>query len=227
MKPDGKPLYLNGAYFDILGFTREEFEDAERRGVGWAEQIYEDDRAKVGEAWMALAQHGVPLNLEYRVKKPWVYLDEASGTELKGETWLQGTAVAEIGIDGTVVAVQGHVVEISLKKFSERLLAERLEDALETKKQADRFIDMTSHEMSESGKGVDSKEFKEAYHVLGNPLSAILQSADGILTSLENNDRLGIGMSFSSETVETVIDSAQTIILCAQHQKVSSKFSRF
>ena len=69
---------------------------------------------------------------------------EATGTQMTGETWLQGTAVSEIGIDGTVVAVQGFVTEISLKKFSERLLAEKLDDALENKKQADRFIDMTS-----------------------------------------------------------------------------------
>lgn len=144
LRPDGHPLYLNDAYFSLLGFTREEFQEAERNGVGWADQIFEEDRARVGEAWMALAQEGVPLNLEYRVKKPWTYIDEATGTQMTGETWLQGTAVAEIGIDGTVVTIQGFVTEISLKKFSERLLAEKLEDALENKKQADRFIDMTS-----------------------------------------------------------------------------------
>ncbi|THZ27314.1 hypothetical protein D6C90_09005 [Aureobasidium pullulans] len=202
LKPTGQPLYLNDAYFDIIGFTREEFEEAERRGLGWADQIHEEDRGFVGEAWLALAQEGVPLNLHYRVKKPWNYIDEATGTQMTGETWLQSTAFSEIGHDGQVVAVQGFVFDVSLKKFSERLLSERLEDALEHKRQADRFIDMTSHEMR-------------------NPLSAILQSADGILTSLENNNRLGISTgseTLSSEVLETVLDSAQTIILCAQHQ---------
>lgn len=144
LKPDGQPLYLNDAYFRMLGFTREDFEEAQRNGVGWADQIHEDDQARVTEAWIALSLEGVPLNLEYRVKKPWIYVDDASGTQMTGETWLQGTAVAEISIDGTVVAVQGFVTEISLKKFSERLLSQRLEDALEHKRQADRFIDMTS-----------------------------------------------------------------------------------
>lgn len=202
LNPTGEPLYLNEAYFRILGFTREEFEENQRTGVGWADRIHDDDKAKVGEAWLALAQYGTPLNLEYRIKKPWTYIDDASGLEMTGETWLQGTAIAEIGIDGSVVAVQGFVTEISLKKASERLLSERLEDALEHKHQADRFIDMTSHEMR-------------------NPLSAILQSADGILTTLENNNRLGITCettSMSDHVMETVIDSAQTIILCAQHQ---------
>jgi len=202
LKPNGEPLYLNEAYFRILGFTREEFDERQRSGLGWADRIHDDDQAKVGEAWLALAQYGTPLNLEYRIKKPWKYIDDASGLEMTGETWLQGTAIAEIGIDGSVVAVQGFVTEISLKKASERLLSERLEDALEHKRQADRFIDMTSHEMR-------------------NPLSAILQSADGILTILENNNRLGISSeatSLDSHVLETVIDSAQTIILCAQHQ---------
>jgi PAS domain S-box-containing protein len=202
LKPNGEPLYLNEAYFDILGFTREEFDERQRSGVGWGDRIHDDDQAKVGEAWLALAQNGTPLNLEYRIKKPWKYIDEASGLEMVGETWLQGTAIAEIGIDGSVVAIQGFVTEISLKKASERLLSERLEDALEHKRQADRFIDMTSHEMR-------------------NPLSAILQSADGILTTLENSNRLGITSdtsSLSGQVLETVLDSAQTIILCAQHQ---------
>lgn len=42
------------------------------------------------------------------------------------------------------------------------------------------------------------------------------------MTSLDNNNRLGITSGISSvsdELVETVVDSAQTIILCAQHQK--------
>jgi PAS domain S-box-containing protein len=202
LKPTGEPLYLNDAYFRILGFTREEFDEAQRSGVGWADRLHDDDKAKVGEAWLALAQHGTPLNLEYRIKKPWKYTDEVTGLEMVGDTWLQGTAIAEIGLDGSVVAVQGFVTEISMKKASERLLSERLEDALEHKRQADRFIDMTSHEMR-------------------NPLSAILQSADGILTALENNNRLGItsGLpSMDDSVLETVLDSAQTIILCAQHQ---------
>lgn len=65
LKPDGKPIYLNDAYFDILGFTREEFEEAEKSGVGWGDQIYEEDIPKVAEAWKNLSEYAVPLDLEY------------------------------------------------------------------------------------------------------------------------------------------------------------------
>lgn len=170
---DGKPIYLNDAYFDLLGFTRSDFEEAEARGVGWADRIEDEDREMVTAAWQKLIE-GEPLNLEYRIKKPWKAYDTTTGTEMSGPTWLQGTAIAEMDEEGNFIAVQGFVTEISAKKFSERLLAERLENALETKQQADRFIDMVSHEMR-------------------NPLSAILQVTFSLLfraCSLTNSNNI-------------------------------------
>lgn len=59
-----------------------------------------------------------------------------------------------------------------------------------------------------------------------NPLSAILQSADGILTALKFDkseirrpSHLREPLFLDSEAQEIIIDSAQTVILCAQHQK--------
>ena len=138
LHPDGSPIYLNDAYFELLGFTRSDFEEAQSRGVGWADRIADEDVANVAQAWTALVKDGAPLDLEYRIKKPWKAYDTATGTEMTGPTWLQTTAVPEMDDEGNIVAVQGCITEVSLKKFSERLLMERLEDALETKRQADR-----------------------------------------------------------------------------------------
>ena len=54
-----------------------------------------------------------------------------------------------------------------------------------------------------------------------NPLSAILQCADEISSSLsEYRETAGVGASsLLAEIVESNIDAAQTIALCAQHQK--------
>ncbi|KAH7116911.1 histidine kinase [Dendryphion nanum] len=79
----------------------------------------------------------------------------------------------------------------------------RLENALEMKRQSENFIDMTCHEMR-------------------NPLSAIIQSADGIVAMLalttppapKTNDQPLMDYNHNN-----VLDSAQTILLCAQHQK--------
>lgn len=60
-----------------------------------------------------------------------------------------------------------------------------------------------------------------ASHEMRNPLSAILQSADGILSALDSSNLplLGEQWALTYDTAENVIDAAQTIILCAQHQK--------
>ena len=50
-------------------------------------------------------------------------------------------------------------------------------------------------------------------------LSAILQLADGILTSLTPPSEDTPSRSVSLDTIDAIIDAAQTITLCAQHQK--------
>lgn len=51
-------------------------------------------------------------------------------------------------------------------------------------------------------------------HEMRNPLSAILQSADWIVSSLHSEPG-----KLSPGAAEEIIDAAETIILCAQHQK--------
>ena len=70
---------------------------------------------------------------------------------------------------------------------------------MELKRQQENFIDITSHEMR-------------------NPLSAILQCADEISTLLGDFRSSG-SESIDAGIVADSIDAAQTIALCAQHQK--------
>lgn len=58
-------------------------------------------------------------------------------------------------------------------------------------------------------------------HEMRNPLSAIMQCADGIVSSL--NDMLTSAdqtrpAAFSQSTINVMLEMAQTIVLCAQHQ---------
>ncbi|KAF1996214.1 hypothetical protein P154DRAFT_566231 [Amniculicola lignicola CBS 123094] len=92
------------------------------------------------------------------------------------------------------------------KVMTDKEQKEQVQELLENKNQSENFIDMTCHE-------------------LRNPLSAIIQSADGILTAFGHSDTDNGAQGSSSElsnanhTQVTVLDSAQTILLCAQHQK--------
>ena len=137
-----------------------------------------------------------------RLKKPWTSIDKASGQEINGETWLLANAFPDVGSDGKVSTVQGWLMDISHRKFSEALLAHKLENAREEKRQSENFIDMTSHEMR-------------------NPLSAILQSADNIVLTFKSSEdpSLEEDKTLRAGVTHEIVDAAETIILCAQHQK--------
>lgn len=198
---DGRELYVNDTYLEMLGMTREEH--AKRpAGTFWTEEIHEDDLERFSNIWQKVVIDKSPITVEYRMKKPWHSIDKSSGQEISGETWLLATAFPEVEADGTVSAIQGWLTDISHRKFSENVLSSRLQDALENKRQTENFIDMTSHEMR-------------------NPLSAILQSADSIVTAMSSVGMplLGEDITMDVDMAEDILDAAQTIILCAQHQK--------
>ena len=67
------------------------------------------------------------------------------------------------------------------------------------RKSQEKFMDVTSHEMR-------------------NPLSAILQSADGIVTSIIELKSCEGSMTLTNEVLENALEAAQTVVLCAQHQ---------
>ncbi|KAK3645866.1 hypothetical protein LTR22_014532 [Elasticomyces elasticus] len=198
----GKPLHVNDQYLRMLGDTREKHMARRPDSDAWKDQVHPCDLDRFIEAWTTILQKKTPVTIEYRLKKLWKSVDDKTGQDLEGETWLLANAFPDLGADGEVVAVMGWLTDVSHRKMSERLQAQRLKDALENKRQTENFIDMTSHEMR-------------------NPLSAILQSADSIVSILTSAGMpiLGEGIKLDSETADEIVDAAQTVILCAQHQK--------
>lgn len=199
LRPDGSPIYVNKAYCNITGIT--DLDQLSYAGSdAWREPIYPDDIPVVEKFWLALAEQKEPALVEYRLNRPWIAKDE-NGEKIESTTWLRASAVPDLDDDGEVTTIRGWVSDISLHKWSENLQQKRLEDAIEAKFQSERFIDTVSHEIR-------------------NPLSAVLLSADGILTSLEAKmDETGNSSNMTSADVATILESARTIISCTQHQK--------
>jgi signal transduction histidine kinase len=96
-------------------------------------------------------------------------------------------------------SVFGSITNISSQKWAEGFQKRKMEEAVELKRQQENFIDITSHEMR-------------------NPLSAILQCADEISTILSDFRTSG-AREIPQRLLTDSIDAAQTIALCAQHQK--------
>lgn len=195
--PDGKEaLYVNDEWCKLLDFTREQV----AAGESWASRIHDDDLDKVLEAVGKLITDHTPMVIEFRTKNNWQLVDEVTGHPILVPQYLHATCIPEFDDEGKVLNLQGWLLNVSHDRFTQRLLSSRLDEVTASKQNAENFIDMVSHEMR-------------------NPLSAILQSADGIVSMLETSKHTGKALSMTEETADSVLDASETIILCAQHQK--------
>ena len=195
LSPEGVPLYINDAYRKLVPTLPDGSAVSFNKPSDWTNFIHPDDLCRFWASWEKVMVQKIPDVCEYRILREWRSIDKATGEQLSGETWLLATSFPEVEPDGRVSVIMGWITDISKQKAAERLLSQRLEDALETKRQSERFIDMVSHEMR-------------------NPLSSILLSSDSIISSLQSTDG-----TLSVQEHEEIVDAAHTIILCANFQK--------
>ena len=187
---DGTIKFTNDAWYSLSSYPRD-------RPVGhdWLDWLVEEDQEVIWREWTKLLTQKCPISVEFRWKTPW---QDKIGNS--GHTWVLAAASPEVDDDGNIRRVFGSVTNISDQKFAEKLQTKRMEEAVERKRQQERYIDTTSHEMR-------------------NPLSAILQSADAIDGSLTELRDAGGLTAPQKELLDLTIESAQVISLCAQHQK--------
>ena len=134
---DGNPKYVNDAYLRLIGLDRETFEEAAARGLAWKDTIYEEDIELTTHIWSRMRDSRTPQTFEYRVKVPSKQPGEAPGIRT-----LETISFPEIDESGRIITIQGWLMDISPRKRLETLMAQRLEDALETRRASENFIDM-------------------------------------------------------------------------------------
>lgn len=134
---DGNPKYVNDAYLRLIGLDRDTFEQAASRGLAWRDTIYEEDIELTTHIWSRMRDSKTPQTFEYRVKVPSKQPGEAPGIRT-----LETISFPEIDESGRIITVQGWLVDISPRKRLETLMAQRLKDALETRRASENFIDM-------------------------------------------------------------------------------------
>lgn len=213
--PEGLLLEANDRWFEMTGHARDGAYD-----MSWMDTILESSRPIMEKGWERLTVDRLPWSAELQMRKPWI--DPSTGEEV--DHWILAASQPEFGSDGSIKTIMGSITDITLQKrsakdaetrahLSEQLLLrtqeaealqkQRLIEAEETRRQQNNFIDITSHEMR-------------------NPLSAIVQCADTISTSMDDILKSVPSTSLSTELssiIQTSIDAAETIQLCAQHQK--------
>jgi PAS domain S-box-containing protein len=187
----GRITYSNETWWEISHHPR-----GEDSADTWMESVKDEDREVLNTVWRRLVVQKHAITHEFRFKEPWM---DRNGS--KGDTWVLMSAYPERDELDDLKSVFGSITNISQQKWAEDFQKRRMEEAVELKRQQENFIDITSHEMR-------------------NPLSAILQSADEITTTLSQH-RLGEASNGRNlqDALDASVDAAQTIALCAQHQK--------
>ena len=186
----GKIAYCNEKWYEISRVPKG-LEGTDE----WMDSVEDEDQETVRKLWSDLVLNAAPLNAEIRFKRTWI---DQNGN--KGDTWALASAFPERGADGRVKVIFGSITDISQQKWAEHFEKRRMEEAVEMKRQQENFIDITSHEMR-------------------NPLSAILQCADEITTSMTDLQGSNFSQGAVGESVQNAIDASGIIALCAQHQK--------
>lgn len=181
--------------------------------VNWDSVLMPGEFELVMDAWREVVNDKKACTINTRIDKLWKVPElSADGEEQWMESHLLLSLYPDLDDEGNVSTIMSCITDITELKWSEKQLRARMEQALEMKKQQERFIDMTSHEMR-------------------NPLSALIGCADEILLSLhEYKDSMNIFSGtgkirdlVSDELPKYLIDDAieatDTIIYCAMHQK--------
>lgn len=207
MDLDGRLISANKVFYEMCGIDHSQVEGIVRP---WEIAVVEEDLPKMKHCLRNLLEKGTYQHDEVQLKTPWV-VDDGAGHQVAAPRWVNATLMPIKNKSGRTEAFTGCFSDVSQQKWQLELERERKEEAIESKRLQDRFIDMTSHEMR-------------------NPLSAMIHCADAVIGSLSKLQtrlpRAKNPVQFDAcvnldvdHILATCIDNGETIISCAQHQK--------
>lgn len=221
----GRLLVANKTFFELCGISK--VDDLDSTDIRpWDVCVPDDSKAVLHESLDRLIKDGMPQTVEMRLNT-FYSAPGTLGSQDKAPRWVLATFMPLQAPDGSIHSIHGCFSDVSSQKWQVESERRRKEEALESKRQQENFMDMTSHEMR-------------------NPLGAITHCADAIasaLTQVQERVRAGTAPGTPSDaaanshslsdgphdsedgrgepcrTIDECIDNAETIIACAQHQK--------
>ncbi|KAH6866299.1 hypothetical protein BKA58DRAFT_387752 [Alternaria rosae] len=195
---DGVYSYRNEAWFEMLGPVDPAVDLAD----AWS-MLIDDDFVEIGQAkFKELVETKQHQSFELRLKKRWnaptQHMDDTFPEQ--EPMWVITSIFPELNEEGEVIEIIGCCTDISQQKWGEKLQATQATRARESKRSLENFIDTTSHEMR-------------------NPLSAIVQCADSIISAHKSFGKSTDYQKVYQTILETTIDAAETIVQCSKHMK--------
>lgn len=129
-REDGHCVYVNDVCLELLGMSRAQFYKAAEVGLAWRDAVHDEDFEAVNQIWSSAIEKGTAASAEFRVKAV------CSQNEVR---WLEISAQQRHDKDGNLEYLYVWLRDISTGK---QLAEQRLQDALETKRRSEIFIDM-------------------------------------------------------------------------------------
>ncbi|KAI8956530.1 hypothetical protein F5Y11DRAFT_353583 [Daldinia sp. FL1419] len=221
MALDGRLLGANNVFYEMCGLERVDLSQVSIKPFEFC--VVDEDMPALKRTLATLVKEGKSQTAELRLKTLWTETD-TTGEQITAPRWVLATFMPVSNSEGAIQTFTGCLSDVSLQKWQFEKERQRKDEAIESKRQQENFIDMTSHEMR-------------------NPLSAIVQCADAVIGCLTKAQELIDSMSAKpdqngvlnppiidtpppsrvwkegSQLVKDSIDNAETIIACAQHQK--------
>lgn len=188
---DGSFSYCNDMWWQISRMDR--IEDFAKTSHTWMHNVVEKDRPALQAAWEKMLVEKSTMSIEFRFK-----CSQRIGNDIV-DTWVLMSAYPESHHNAAKDSIFGCVTDISIQKRAEKVQNDRRKEAIELKRQQENFIDITSHEMR-------------------NPLSAILQCVDEINSNITEFSDYN-SLESTKRLHDNCLDAANTIGLCASHQK--------
>lgn len=181
----------------------------------WLPYIHESDFEKAKNYFKELQTISGPRTVELKLKKSYTVYEGDRMLENDGCVLAVGTQVYKDTEKTQIDTIDFWVIDISAQKMAEKVLTEKMEEAIRTRTAQEHFMDMISHEIR-------------------NPLSAVLHCAEEIIEALKTTLQDTVAMPSNGllpvrrgsnanmsrqETMHSVLDAANTIVWCTNHQK--------
>ncbi|KAK6859059.1 hypothetical protein PG995_004912 [Apiospora arundinis] len=206
---DGYVEYGNDAWHAYYGFTRGQVFGPQP----WMPFVDEAYVEPWKECFHKIRTEARPFSMELKLKDKTFRMED--GDEIvESSVWVLATGFTKFKEDGSVDYIDFWVTDISAQKLAEKILTEKMDEAIRLKTHQERFIDMISHEIR-------------------NPLSAVLHCGEEVVEAMQKclDDIASVpdvsaassGHALVLHTLrshlDSAIDSANTIMYCVQHQK--------
>ncbi|RYP27582.1 hypothetical protein DL766_006308 [Monosporascus sp. MC13-8B] len=215
MDLEGRLISANKVFYEMCGIEKADLSQTIIKP--FSDCVVDADYPNLQQTLAELIKGGKTETTEIRLKTTWVATDSA-GDAISAPRCVVATFMPVRNSEGAIQSFTGCLSDVSLQRWQLERERQRKHEAIESKRQQENFIDITSHEMR-------------------NPLSAIVQAADTIIASLTKAQELvethvnnnangpsttGCGTTANSSGINLLkdgIEGAEIIVACAAHQK--------